>query len=670
MLLDKLRVALHGEPCAIMTGLLPGLPTEPLADSSFGPHIVLPGLPKSWKAKLASLFRLDERTFPLGMLPDFPGKPVLQELVGKCSMVIVPLQESAKRTYKDKTLYTQYCNVANYVWCRGDVAKCPNPGGVVLAHGVGGLILAEGIRQGVCRKDIKLSMIEVPLKGIKALEVLHTWDNRWCSEAGNNKYLENLIGDLTSTCGLPLPMNLLPTHLPSVCCGGDKGDNFLDLHDSTYADIRKRYPRGSPQWRQMQAQARRTPLAHTMLGAVNAMERGHAHEEIFLDVDEHNAAMKVIASDGLAALAREADAADDSKRFRFRGRRRRAQDPMAAMEEEVAQREQAEESEDRAAAKAVEKAEDTLHRLHEEDVEGERKATADSDAVDAFVELLSSREHDGTMKKQKWPRVRFRGAISSVGRFARRAATVVARTATKVATATVSAVKHVATCRPCWFNLRKKITDKIRDVACNKPMVDQKVRDIIAKNKMFCYEDDSLKVTDFLEMATALAPSALIREKYDEVLKPHIAAMICGKTPGGNPNGFAGMFDARDVSLPGLFVPSAAETHTSTCTIDNPLLMTQTPVAKWLLGNLMNEKLSNEFVKGEVKSFAWGLMKPFGRDTILDAVRKCPGRIVSKYTFAAGVPNDGLISYASCAGSLADTMEGTPTDPNNPVPLM
>lgn len=122
-----------------------------------------------------------------------------------CTLSAFPMQNTIEYHYDDASIVKQYCNLANYIWCNGKPNTCDRPGGAIFAHSTGALSLLKGLENGDCRNDMKINIIDAPLKGISLLELLHRRDELWCARSHNDdKYFDDFWNDIikvTPVCG-------------------------------------------------------------------------------------------------------------------------------------------------------------------------------------------------------------------------------------------------------------------------------------------------------------------------------------------------------------------------------------------------------------------------------------------------------------------------------------
>ena len=84
----------------------------------------------------------------------------------------------------------------NIIIC-SDEKNCIRTGGAIFAHSTGALTLLRGLELGYCRKDMKLNLIDAPLKGITLAELLHRRDDVWCThEQKNDQYFDDFFNDV------------------------------------------------------------------------------------------------------------------------------------------------------------------------------------------------------------------------------------------------------------------------------------------------------------------------------------------------------------------------------------------------------------------------------------------------------------------------------------------
>ena len=133
-----------------------------------------------------------------------------EDLLGKhgteqCTMTAFPMQNTMQYGYDDDTVVKQYCNLANYVWCNGKPNDCTRKGGAIFAHSTGALTLLKGLELGICRKDMKINIMDAPLKGITLMELLHRRDDVWCKRSTEeDKYFDDFFNDIKTAspvCG-------------------------------------------------------------------------------------------------------------------------------------------------------------------------------------------------------------------------------------------------------------------------------------------------------------------------------------------------------------------------------------------------------------------------------------------------------------------------------------
>jgi hypothetical protein len=133
------------------------------------------------------------------------GEGLLQKTGPKsCTLSAFPMQNTLEYHYDDPVLVEQYCNLANYVWCNGKPNECTREGGAIFAHATGALTLLKGLELGVCNPQMKINMIDAPLKGISLLELLHRRDEIWCVNQQKDKYFDAFFNDIkqvTPVCG-------------------------------------------------------------------------------------------------------------------------------------------------------------------------------------------------------------------------------------------------------------------------------------------------------------------------------------------------------------------------------------------------------------------------------------------------------------------------------------
>ena len=134
-----------------------------------------------------------------------PLPPPMAPIPDQCSMTVVPVQNSIEYHYDDELLMKQYCAIANHVWCQGKPDSCDRKGGAVFAHSTGALTLLRGLELGHCRGDMKINIMDAPLKGITLAELLHRRDNHWCQGTHEqdpyfDKFFSDIVG-ASPTCG-------------------------------------------------------------------------------------------------------------------------------------------------------------------------------------------------------------------------------------------------------------------------------------------------------------------------------------------------------------------------------------------------------------------------------------------------------------------------------------
>ena len=85
----------------------------------------------------------------------------------------------------------------NIIIFTSDEKNCLRTGGAIFAHSTGALTLLRGLELGYCRKDMKLNLIDAPLKGITLAELLHRRDDVWCTrEQKNDQYFDDFFNDV------------------------------------------------------------------------------------------------------------------------------------------------------------------------------------------------------------------------------------------------------------------------------------------------------------------------------------------------------------------------------------------------------------------------------------------------------------------------------------------
>lgn len=115
--------------------------------------------------------------------------------LSQCSMSVFPFQNTMEYAYDDEHLVRQTCELANWVWCHGDPSGCKVKGGSIFTHSTGALTILVGKERGLCRSDLKVSMMAPPLKGFSLLQILHKLDV-WCDD--QNTYFDTFWADVTT----------------------------------------------------------------------------------------------------------------------------------------------------------------------------------------------------------------------------------------------------------------------------------------------------------------------------------------------------------------------------------------------------------------------------------------------------------------------------------------
>jgi hypothetical protein len=75
------------------------------------------------------------------------------------------------------------------------------------------LTLLEGLKTGKCRSDIKINIIDSPLKGLTLASLIHRHQDKWCSSntMKNDKYFDDFFNDVakhSGKCGRDVQANM------------------------------------------------------------------------------------------------------------------------------------------------------------------------------------------------------------------------------------------------------------------------------------------------------------------------------------------------------------------------------------------------------------------------------------------------------------------------------